>query len=92
MQPRLACGTFIPQLTFLMGRGREWPKMSDVVQVHLSSAAASPAAINSGGESNFSKSDGGDRPSTFKMPAYDPVPILVMGCGILLVAALAFAF
>jgi len=90
MLPRLACGILIPQLTFLMGRGREWPKMSDVV--HLSSAAPSPAASNSGGESNFSKSDGRGRPSTFKMPAYDPVPIAVMGCGILLVAALAFAF
>ena len=65
--------------------------MSDVV--HVSSAAPSPAACNSSGESNFLRSDGrGSRPSTFKMPAYDPVPIAVMGCGILLVAALAFAF
>ena len=64
--------------------------MSDVV--HLSSAAPSPAISNSVGESNFSKSDGRGRPSTFKMPAYDPVPVAIMGCGILLVAALAFAF
>jgi hypothetical protein len=28
----------------------------------------------------------------FKMPAYDPVPSAVIGCGILLAAALAFAF
>ena len=28
----------------------------------------------------------------FKMPAYDPVPLAVIGCGILLAAALAFAF
>ena len=59
--------------------------MSDVVNV--SSTAPSPD------ESNFLRSDGrGSRPSMFKMPAYDPVPIAVMGCGILLVAALAFAF
>ena len=90
MLARLACGTFIPQLTFQMGRGCERPKMSDVV--HLSSAAPSPAVSDSSGESNFSKSDRRSRPSTFTMPAYDPVPIVIMGCGILLVAALAFAF
>jgi hypothetical protein len=28
----------------------------------------------------------------FRMPAYDPVAIAVMGCGILLAAALAFPF
>ena len=28
----------------------------------------------------------------FRMPAYDPVVIAVMGCGILLAAALAFPF
>jgi hypothetical protein len=28
----------------------------------------------------------------FKMPAYDPVAIAVMGCGILLAAALALPF
>jgi hypothetical protein len=87
MLARLACGTFTTQLTFQTGRGREWPKMSDVVP--LSSAAPSSAA-SSGGESSFWKSDGRSRPGTFTMPAYDPVPI--MGCGILLVAALAFAF
>jgi hypothetical protein len=90
MLATLACGTFIPQLTFHMGRGRERPKMSDVVL--LSRAAPSPPASSSGGGSNMSKSDTHGRPSTFKMPAYDPVPIVVMGCGILLVAALAFAF
>ena len=49
-------------------------------------------ANNSSDRTNFLKSDGYGRPSTFKVPAYDPVPIAVMGCGILLVAALAFAF
>ena len=72
-----------------MGRGREWPKMSDV---HLSGAAPSPTANNPSDRSNFLKRDGYGRPSTFKVPAYDPVPIAVMGCGILLMAALAFAF
>ena len=72
-----------------MGRGREWPKMSDI---HLSSAAPSPTANNSSDRTIFLKSDGYGRPSAFKVPAYDPVPIAVMGCGILLVAALAFAF
>ena len=76
MLPGLASGTFIPQLTFLMGRGHEWPKMSEV---HLSSAARFRTAINSSGRSNFLKSDGRGRPSTFKVPAYDPVPIAVMG-------------
>jgi len=38
------------------------------------------------------KSDGYGRLSAFKVHTYDPVPIAVMGCGILLVAALAFAF
>ena len=70
-----------------MGRGCEWPKMSDI---HLSSAA--PTANNPSDRTNFLKKDGYGRPSTFKVPAYDPVPIAVMGCGILLVAALAFAF
>jgi hypothetical protein len=28
----------------------------------------------------------------FRMPAYDPVAIAVMGCGIILAAALAFPF
>ena len=73
-----------------MGRGREWPKMSDVIP--LSIAAPSPVASDSGGDSNFSKNDRRSRPSTFTVPAYDPVPIVIMGCGILLVAALAFAF
>jgi len=63
--------------------------MSDV---HVSSAAPFRAANNSSGRSNFLKSDGYGRLSTFKVPAYDPVPIAVMGCGILLVAALAFTF
>ena len=63
--------------------------MSDVVP--LSSAAPSSAA-SSGGESTCWKSDRRSRPGTFTMPAYDPVPIVIMGCGILLVAALAFAF
>ena len=72
-----------------MGRGREWPKMSDI---HLSSAAPSPTANNSSDRTNFVKSDGYGRLSAFKVPTYDPVPIAVMGCGILLVAALAFAF
>jgi hypothetical protein len=65
--------------------------MSDVV--HLSSAAPSRASNDSSGESNFvSKSNGSGRPSTFIMPAYDPVPIAVIGGGILLVVALAFAY
>ncbi len=29
------------------------------------------------------KRDGYGRPSTFKVPTYDPVPTAVMGCGIL---------
>ena len=34
---------------------------------------------------------GRERPM-FRMPAYDPVAIAVMGCGILLAAALAFPY
>ena len=90
MLVRLACETFIRQLSFQTGRGREWPKMSDVVR--LSRDALSPAVSSSGTESNFSKNDRRGRPNTFTMPAYDPVSIVIMGCGILLVAALAFAF
>jgi len=63
--------------------------MSDT---HLSSAASSPSANNPSDRANFLKRDGHGGPSTFKVPTYDPVPIAVMGCGILLMAALAFAF
>jgi hypothetical protein len=30
--------------------------------------------------------------SMFRIPAYDPVPLAVMACGILLAAALTFIF
>jgi hypothetical protein len=35
---------------------------------------------------------GAARGPMFRMPAYDPVAIAVMGCGILLAAALAFPY
>jgi hypothetical protein len=35
---------------------------------------------------------GAVRGPMFRMPAYDPVAIAVLGCGVLLAAALAFPF
>ncbi len=46
---------------------------------------------NSWSNTTFSTCRGQEWPKMFRMPAYDPVAIAIMGFGILLAAALAFA-